>query len=52
MALLDATELPAIVGEDRADLHAQSFIERQYAIVEQVRGSHRHLRGVHLGEGE
>jgi hypothetical protein len=44
--------LSAIVREDRADGHAQRLVEGQDAVVEQVAGGHRHLRGVDLREGE
>jgi len=51
MLFLDAAELPAVVGEDRADRHAKGFVEGQDAVIEQVACSNRHLGVVDLDKG-
>lgn len=45
-------ELPAVVGEERGDGHAQRLVERQHAIVEQVTRADRHLVQIDLREGQ
>ena len=44
--VLAAAEFAAVVGEQRLDGHAQSFIEGQNQIMEQVAGRDQHLGGV------
>src|SRR5262249_1052782 len=52
MAALGAAEFAPVVSQDRPDRHPEGLIEGQDARVEEVARSHRHLRGVDLGEGE
>src|SRR5262245_6427724 len=47
-----AAELPAVVGEDRADRDPEGLVKGHHALVEQIARGHRHLRGVDLREGE
>jgi len=46
------TELSSVVGQDRTDGDPEPIVEGQHAIVHEVAGRDRHLRGVDLGEGE
>lgn len=52
MLLRPAAELQAVVGQDSAHGHAQSLVEGQDAIPEEIAGGDGHLRVVDLGEGE
>lgn len=52
MTLDSSAELPTVVGQDSLDLYSESFVKGQHAVVEQLCGGNRHLRGVDLGEGQ
>ena len=47
---MGVAEHAPIIGECRADLYAEHFVERQHAVVEQIGGSHRNGRRLHPGE--
>lgn len=52
MALGFSAELSTVIGQDSLDIYPEGFVEGQYAVVGQLCGGYRHLRGVDLGEGQ
>ena len=50
MLFLDAAELAAVIGEDRADFDAERSVEGQDADIERVAGGNRYLGAVDLAD--